>query len=837
MKHKLIIVIFFFILPVIYGNYLRACSPYGTPFASHTISGNNLLITVTNTSAWSCTYHFQLELICDAANFTGTPNYGVGTANANTPTISKPNTANMAYPAYSIDISQLCPGITYKYRVRDKHTNYSYWSNWSAVYTFTVPGPTYSINIAADPVVVCPPDCSTLTASSSNNCGPVTYTWSASLGTGAVKTVCPTTSTTYAVTGSVQVPMCPIPITQTTSIFIEVYIPAVNGLVVAAPPILCQGESTTLTVSGYYGFLQWQSSSDPNGPFNDILGETGETYTFNTDLTTQNTYFRVHIYTCTDEYTTPVLVQVFDTPQPNFNTANICADASYIFQNTTVNVSPITTWQWDFDNGTTSNQENPNYFFTPGTYSVSLYAENSAGCSDQITQEITVFPMPVPLFTVENVCLGVASNLVNNSSVIAPSTIVQYAWDINTNGTVDYTSMNASHNYLTEGAYPVNLTVTTDHGCSASFNLMTSVYPNPVANFTTSAVCHNVASTFFDQSTVSNTVTNNSVVDWQWDFGDGNSGTGPNPSHTYNTPSNYNVTLTITTNNGCTHNTTQNLFVYPIPVASYVGNNIEGCSPIFPVITSTSVVAAPSVITNYHWQMSNGTQQNSGVNTFLNSLVNSGSATNTIGVQLTVTTNHGCTHTINDPSFINVFHNPIAGFYYEPFYPNILNTEVDFFNTSLYADSYVWHFGYTGNTTETNPTFFFPDDRPEIYTVWMVANTNEGCADTAYANVEVQDVLLFYVPNTFTPDNDDFNQYFTPIFTSGFEPLTYHLTIFNRWGEVVFESYDYEIGWDGTYGMGNSNIVTDGTYIWQITFRETMSDKRHLYRGHVNILR
>jgi gliding motility-associated-like protein len=426
---------------------------------------------------------------------------------------------------------------------------------------------------------------------------------------------------------------------------------------------------------------------------------------------------------------------------------------------------------------------------------------------------------------------------VNNSSVIAPSTIAQYAWDINNDGTADYTSMNASHNYLTEGAYPVNLTVTTDHGCSASFNLMTSVYPNPVANFTTSAVCHNVVSTFFDQSTVSNTITNNSVVDWQWDFGDGNSGVGPNPSHTYNTPSNYNVTLTVTTNNGCTHNTTQNLFVYPIPVASYVGTNIEGCSPIFPVITSTSSVAAPSVITNYNWQMSNGTQQNSGVNTFLNSLVNNGSATNTYGVQLTVTTNHGCTHTVNDPSFINVFHNPIASFYYEPFYPNILDTEVDFFNTSLYADSYVWHFGYAGNTTETNPTFFFPDDRPEIYTVWMVANTNEGCADTAYANVEVQDVLLFYVPNTFTPDNDDFNQYFTPIFTSGFEPLTYHLTIFNRWGEVIFESYDYEIGWDGTYGVGSSNIVTDGTYVWQITFRETMSDKRHLYRGHVNILR
>lgn len=837
MKRKLFFVLFLFALPVIYGNYLRACSPYGTPFASHSIVGNNLVVTVTNTSAWSCTYHFQLELICDAANFTGTANYGFGTPIANTPTISKPNTQNMAYPGYSIDISQLCPGVTYKYRVRDKHLNYSYWSNWSAVYTFTVPGPPYTINIDANPVVVCPPDCTTITASSSNNCGPVTYTWNLSLGTGAVKTVCPTNPTTYAVTGSVQVPMCPIPITQTTSIFIQVDTPAVNGLVVADPPILCQGESSVLTVTGYYGFLQWQSSSDLNGPFTDIPGATSDTYTFDTDLSTEDTYFRVHIYTCTDEYTIPILVQVFDTPQANFNTSNICADASYVFQNTTVNLSPVTTWLWDFDNGATSNQENPNYFFTPGTYSVSLYAENAAGCSDQITQEIIVFPMPQPSFIVDDVCLGLTSSFVNTSIVDAPSIINQYAWDINSDGTTDYTGLDATHSYLTEGNYPVNLTVTTDHGCSASFSLITSVFPNPVADFSTSAVCHNVASTFFDESTVSNTTTNNTVVDWQWDFGDGNIGTGPSPIHTYNTPSNYNVTLTITTNNGCTDNVTQNLLVYPIPVASFVGNQIEGCSPIFPVITSTSTVSAPSVITNYNWQMSNGTQQNSGVNTFLNSLVNNGSQTITYGVQLTVTTNHGCTHTINDPQFINVYHNPIASFYYEPFYPNILNTEVDFFNTSLYADSYFWNFGFAGTSTETHPTFIFPDDGPNIYRVVLVANTEEGCSDTTYANVEVQDVLLFYVPNTFTPDNDDYNQYFIPIFTSGFEPLTYHLTIFNRWGEVMFESYDYEIGWDGTYGVGSTKIVPDGTYTWQITFRETMSDKRHLYRGHVNILR
>jgi len=140
-------------------------------------------------------------------------------------------------------------------------------------------------------------------------------------------------------------------------------------------------------------------------------------------------------------------------------------------------------------------------------------------------------------------------------------------------------------------------------------------------------------------------------------------------------------------------------------------------------------------------------------------------------------------------------------------------------------------------STEVNPSFTFPDEAAGEYYVYMIASTTDGCADTTFAIVQVQDVLIFYVPNTFTPDNDDFNQYFRPIISTGIVPSTYHLTIFDRWGEVMFESYDYEIGWDGTYGIGSTRIVPDGTYIWQISFRETMSDKRHQYRGHINVLR
>ncbi len=96
-------------------------------------------------------------------------------------------------------------------------------------------------------------------------------------------------------------------------------------------------------------------------------------------------------------------------------------------------------------------------------------------------------------------------------------------------------------------------------------------------------------------------------------------------------------------------------------------------------------------------------------------------------------------------------------------------------------------------------------------------------------------VIIFYVPNVFTPDGDEFNEVFQPVFTAGYDPFDFHLMIFNRWGELIFESYNADIGWDGTYG--ERGLVQDGVYVWKIDFKETMSDKRHIHTGHVTVLK
>jgi trimeric autotransporter adhesin len=141
-------------------------------------------------------------------------------------------------------------------------------------------------------------------------------------------------------------------------------------------------------------------------------------------------------------------------------------------------------------------------------------------------------------------------------------------------------------------------------------------------------------------------------------------------------------------------------------------------------------------------------------------------------------------------------------------------------------------------STETNPTYTYPNNGEGQYVVTLVATSPLGCTDTATTIIQVYEELIFYVPNTFTPDNDKYNPVFLPIFTSGFDPFDYNLLIFNRWGEVIFESNNHEVGWDGSYGKnGEIEMVQDGVYTWKIEFKVTRWDERRRAIGHVNLIR
>ena len=287
------------------------------------------------------------------------------------------------------------------------------------------------------------------------------------------------------------------------------------------------------------------------------------------------------------------------------------------------------------------------------------------------------------------------------------------------------------------------------------------------------------------------------------------------------------TTYTVTLTDGCTTPAVTGqvtLTVNPIPSANFTASITEGCVPLNVIFANT----APNSSTSYSWNFGNGSGSNA-IYADSVSYVNGGNYT----VSLTATAN-GCSFTQTYTNLISAYDNPIASFSTFPQQADILDTEFEFFNGSSNADSYIWTFGDMNSSTAANPVHVYPTE-PGEYTVCLVANTIDGCTDTACVAVSVIESLIYYIPNAFTPDGNEFNQTFQPVFTSGFDPYNFNMTIFNRWGEVIFESNDPTVGWDGTGKTGS--YVQSGTYTWRIRFKLRNVDEHVIETGHVNVFR
>jgi gliding motility-associated-like protein len=93
--------------------------------------------------------------------------------------------------------------------------------------------------------------------------------------------------------------------------------------------------------------------------------------------------------------------------------------------------------------------------------------------------------------------------------------------------------------------------------------------------------------------------------------------------------------------------------------------------------------------------------------------------------------------------------------------------------------------------------------------------------------------VLLYAPNTFTPDDDEFNQDWG-IYISGVDIYDFELLIFNRWGQIIWESHDPSATWDGTY---NGEYVQQGTYTWTIEAKDLVNDNKYEFNGFINVLK
>lgn len=266
--------------------------------------------------------------------------------------------------------------------------------------------------------------------------------------------------------------------------------------------------------------------------------------------------------------------------------------------------------------------------------------------------------------------------------------------------------------------------------------------------------------------------------------------------------------------------------VAPLPPISFSVDEVEKCEPaVFTLSQDTDLTP----IANYTWVISTG-DTITNIPQFDIGIPNVGAYHVTMMIQTT----DGCLDTVTVNNFMFVRPQPTADFEYAPDPMGYLNPTAEFLNASQNADWYEWYFeqGSPSYSNEESPFVDFPLGQMGVYEATLVAHSDLGCSDSITKMVEVGPEVVLYVPNTFTPDGDGFNEQWRP-YLEGTDVQQFHLLVFNRWGEVVWESYNQEASWDGTYG---GKVVPTGTYVWRITAGDPNTDEKYEWQGHVNIL-
>jgi gliding motility-associated-like protein len=183
---------------------------------------------------------------------------------------------------------------------------------------------------------------------------------------------------------------------------------------------------------------------------------------------------------------------------------------------------------------------------------------------------------------------------------------------------------------------------------------------------------------------------------------------------------------------------------------------------------------------------------------------------------------------------IHVINRPLAQFSHEILASsNETSVDIQFFNNSQNYSDAVWTFNNSQSSIFENPLESFSSEINN-FVLTELKVFNEYCADSVSKKISFPEKLIYYVPNAFTPDGNMLNNVFKPIITEGMDKNTYHFSLFNRWGQLLFESFDTEIGWDGTYG---GKLVQNGLYIWKISFNSNLDQKSVDLDGHVQVLR
>ncbi|MEX2588739.1 MAG: DUF2341 domain-containing protein [Chitinophagales bacterium] len=413
---------------------------------------------------------------------------------------------------------------------------------------------------------------------------------------------------------------------------------------------------------------------------------------------------------CTD--TLVQSINIYANPNTNFTFQSNCAMDTLTFENNTAFTGSGTlTWDWDFDDGNTSNDENPfNVYANDGNFSVELIATSNQGCADTTTKSVSVYPNPVASFVADSVCLGESIAFDNQSSISSGS--LSHSWSFGDGNTS--TNVQASHTYTGTGTYEVILNVESNNGCMDADTQTVVIYEQPAADFTATTVCAGDSTEFINTST-------GSGLTYTWDFGDGNTSTDENPNHLYASYGMYDVTLAIANGDNCVDTLTKTVQVYAEPMAAFLADSV--CLGETIDFINNSSIAAGNL--NYNWDFGDGSPANTNAQPS-----HTYASADTFEVILNITSGNGCADA--DTQTVIIYEQPEALFTVN----NNCDEDTTFFmNQSTGSDlNYAWDFGDGNTDTVANPAYVY--DTSGTYTVTLTVDNGE-CSDMYQTTVTI----------------------------------------------------------------------------------------------------
>jgi gliding motility-associated-like protein len=425
-----------------------------------------------------------------------------------------------------------------------------------------------------------------------------------------------------------------------------------------------------------------------------------------------------------------------------------------------------------------------------GTYTANLQTVN--GCDSIVNLNLIISTSPVLPNLNTTVCQGASVQL-------TPSGAVNYSWspapgNVSANGTLTF---------VANQTQSLNLTGWNQFNCTSTQTVVVTVQPKP--NVSIQASLNGVC-----PGQTSNLVASGAST-YLW------------------------------LNSGFSDPTLSSQFVSPSTNTTYrvVGENAGGCSDTAQIIVQA--FQSPNLDISPSQSICLGQAATifvSGANQYVWSPIGSGNSFVVSPQQTTTYTivgvsSDGCSDTVT--SLVNVFPIPSAAFSLSSLLLSADNPVVTVTNNSMGGVAYQWNFGDGTVSSESEPVFdhVFPQSE-NGYQITLRVTNEVGCIAIASQNIQVKGDEIYYVPNSFTPDGDEFNNVFTPIFTSGFDPQNFTMYVYNRWGHIIFETRDHQIGWDG-YFFGRR--VQAGIYTYIIRFKAKNTDEYKVISGHVNLLK